>query len=94
MSQYVVVPPSVHPDTGRRYAIFGEGGGQRVADEFGVPLLGQIPLEMQIREGGDAGVPVTVGHPDSEQAKAFRSIATAAVARVQAVAGPALPDLR
>ncbi len=84
----------IAPDTGRRYAIFGEGGGQRVADEFGVPLLGQIPLEMQIREGGDAGVPVTVGHPDSEQAKAFRSIATAAVARVQAVAGPALPDLR
>ena len=84
----------IAPDTGRRYGIFGEGGGQRVADEFGVPLLGQIPLEMQTREGGDAGVPVTVGHPDSAQSKAFRSIATAAVARVQAVAELKLPDLR
>jgi len=84
----------IAPDTGRRYGIFGEGGGQRVADEFGVPLLGQIPLEMQTREGGDAGVPVTVGHPDSAQAEAFRSIASAAVARVQAVAGLKLPDLR
>ena len=84
----------VAPDTGRRYGIFGEGGGQRVADEFGVPLLGQVPLEMQTREGGDAGVPVTVGHPDSAQAKAYRSIASAAVARVQAVAGLKLPDLR
>jgi ATP-binding protein involved in chromosome partitioning len=84
----------IAPDTGRRYGIFGEGGGQRVADEFGVPLLGQIPLEMQTREGGDAGVPVTVGHPDSAQAKAFRSIATAAIARVQEMAGLKLPDLR
>ena len=41
-----------------------------------------------------AGVPVTVGHPDSAQAKAFRSVASAAVARVQAVAGLKLPDLR
>jgi ATP-binding protein involved in chromosome partitioning len=84
----------IAPDTGRRYGIFGEGGGQRVADEFGVPLLGQIPLEMQTREGGDAGVPVTVGHPDSAQAKAFRSIATAAIARVREMAGLKLPDLR
>jgi ATP-binding protein involved in chromosome partitioning len=84
----------IAPDTGRRYPVFGEGGGQRVAEEFGVPLLGQIPLEMETRAGGDAGVPITVGQPDSAQAKAFRSIASAAVARVQAVAGLKLPDLR
>jgi ATP-binding protein involved in chromosome partitioning len=84
----------IAPDTGRRYAIFGEGGGQRVADEFGVPLLGQIPLEMETREGGDAGIPVTVGHPDSAQAQAFRKIAAAAVARVDAVAALKLPDIR
>src|SRR5512138_1719871 len=69
----------IAPDTGRRYGIFGEGGGQRVAEEFGVPLLGQIPLEMETRAGGDAGVPITVGQPDSAQAQAFRSIAAAAV---------------
>src|SRR5229473_2114249 len=84
----------IAPDTGRRYGIFGEGGGQRVADEFGVPLLGQIPLEMETREGGDSGVPITVGRPDSAQAQAFRKIAAAAVARVDAVAALKLPDLR
>jgi ATP-binding protein involved in chromosome partitioning len=83
----------VAPDTGRRYAIFGEGGGQRVADEFGVPLLGQIPLEMETREGGDAGVPITVGRPDSAQAQAFRKIAAAVVARVNAVAALKLPSI-
>jgi ATP-binding protein involved in chromosome partitioning len=81
------------PDTGRRYPIFGEGGGQRVAEEFGVPLLGQIPLEMETREGGDAGVPITVGRPDSAQAEAFRKIAEAAAARVQAVAALKLPRI-
>jgi len=83
----------VAPDTGRRYGIFGEGGGQRVADEFGVPLLGQIPLEMETREGGDAGVPITVGQPDSAQAQAFRTIAAAAAARVEAVAALKLPSI-
>ncbi|HKA63563.1 MAG TPA: Mrp/NBP35 family ATP-binding protein [Methylomirabilota bacterium] len=83
----------VAPDTGRRYGIFGEGGGQRVADEFGVPLLGQIPLEMETREGGDAGVPITVGKPDSAQAQAFRAIAAAAAARVEAVAALKLPSI-
>ena len=83
----------IAPDTGRRYDIFGEGGGQRVADEFGVPLLGQIPLEMETREGGDAGVPITVGKPDSAQAQAFRKIATAATARVEAVAALKLPSI-
>jgi len=83
----------IAPDTGRRYAIFGEGGGQRVADEFGVPLLGQIPLEMETREGGDAGVPITVGRPDSAQAQAFRKIAAAAAARVDAVAALKLPSI-
>jgi len=72
---------------------FGEGGGQRVADEFGVPLLGQIPLEMETREGGDAGVPITVGQPDSAQAQAFRTIAAAAAARVEAVAALKLPSI-
>jgi ATP-binding protein involved in chromosome partitioning len=83
----------IAPDTGRRYPIFGEGGGQRVADEFGVPLLGQIPLEMETREGGDAGVPITVGRPDSAQAQAFRKIAAAAAARVEAVAALKLPSI-
>jgi ATP-binding protein involved in chromosome partitioning len=84
----------IAPDTGRRYGIFGEGGGQRVAEEFGVPLLGQIPLEMETREGGDAGVPITVGRPGGAQAETFRKIAAAAAARVEAVSALKLPELR
>src|SRR5262249_12851534 len=83
----------VAPDTGKRYAIFGEGGGARVAEEFEVPLLGQIPLEMETRKGGDAGVPIVVGQRDSAQAKAFREIAAAVRARVDAVSGLKLPTI-
>jgi ATP-binding protein involved in chromosome partitioning len=65
----------VAPDTGTRYNIFGEGGGQKLADSYGVALLGQVPLGLEVREGGDSGVPVVVGHPDSPQARAFRKAA-------------------
>ena len=65
----------VAADTGTRYNIFGEGGGQRLADEYGVPFLGAVPLGVQVREGGDRGVPVVVSEPDSPQARAFRSVA-------------------
>jgi ATP-binding protein involved in chromosome partitioning len=81
------------PDTGTKYAIFGEGGGERVAQEFGIPLLGQIPLEMETRRGGDVGMPVAVGQPDSAQARAFREVAAAVVARVDAVSGLKLPTI-
>jgi len=83
----------VAPDTGHRYAIFGEGGGAKVAEEFGAPLLGQIPLEMDTRKGGDAGVPIVVGQPDSAQAKAFRAVAAAVRERVDAVSGLKLPTI-
>ena len=81
------------PDTGARYAIFGEGGGRHVAEEFGVPLLGQIPLEIATREGGDAGMPVVAGRPDSAQAKAFSDVARAVAERVRALAGAGLPTI-
>jgi ATP-binding protein involved in chromosome partitioning len=83
----------VAPDTGKRYAIFGDGGGARIAEEFGVPLLGQIPLEIETRKGGDAGIPVVVGQPDSEQAKAFCDVAAAVRARVDAASGLKLPTI-
>ncbi|SRR6266498_635348 len=65
----------VAPDTGTRYNIFGEGGGRRLADRYGVPFLGAIPLGMEVREGGDKGVPVVVSQPDSPQSQAFRLVA-------------------
>ena len=63
-------------DDGTRYEIFGAGGGKDLADELGVPLLGQLPLVQELREGGDDGKPITVAYPDSEVAKAFQAIAT------------------
>jgi len=66
------VPPDM-PD--KRYDIFGTGGGQQLADEYNIRLLGEVPLGMEVREGGDAGIPVVISNPDSPQAKAFRTAA-------------------
>ena len=62
-------------DDGKRYEIFGSGGGQALADELGVPLLGSLPLVPELREGGDNGNPIVVAYPESEAAKAFQQIA-------------------
>ncbi len=62
-------------DDGKRYEIFGAHGGGQLADELGVPLLGQIPLVPELREGGDTGQPITVADPDGEVAGLFRHIA-------------------
>ncbi len=70
----------IAPDTGTRYNIFGEGGGQQLAARYSVPFLGSIPLGIEVREGGDKGVPVVVSNPDSPQAQAFRKV-TEEVAR-------------
>lgn len=50
----------IAPDTGTRYDIFGSGGGARLAERYNIPLLGQIPLNMDIREGSDSGEPPVV----------------------------------
>jgi len=83
----------IAPDTGAKYAIFGEGGGDRVAEEFGVPLLARIPLEIDTRKGGDAGVPIVVGQPASAQAAAFLALADAVAARLEAVSALKLPTI-
>jgi ATP-binding protein involved in chromosome partitioning len=62
-------------DDGKRYEIFGAGGGQELADELGVPLLGQIPLLLPLREGGDSGRPIAAVDPENEAAAMFRAIA-------------------
>jgi ATP-binding protein involved in chromosome partitioning len=66
------IPPDM-PD--KRYNIFGEGGGRKLADEYNVPFLGEVPLGIEVRESGDKGVPVVISDPDSPQAKAFRRVA-------------------
>ncbi len=65
----------VCPHCGERTSIFGEGGGAEAAHTLGVPLLGQIPLEPHLREGGDAGMPIVVRDPDSPAASALREAA-------------------
>ncbi|RLE19115.1 MAG: sodium:proton antiporter [Actinobacteria bacterium] len=62
-------------DDKKRYEIFGSGGGQELADELGVPLLGQLPLVPALREGGDNGRPITAVDPESESARIFQEIA-------------------
>ena len=82
-------PPDL-PD--RRYRIFGEGGGRRVAEELGVELLGEIPIDPRIVEGGDKGVPILVGAPDSEAARIFRELA-GRIARRLAVLAEQTPPI-
>ena len=62
-------------DDGKRYELFGAGGGQELAERVDVPLLGQIPLVPELREGSDSGRPITAVAPDSEAALAFTAIA-------------------
>ncbi len=61
---------------GQRVEIFGHGGGEAEARRQGIPFLGEVPLFIEIREGGDAGLPVTVSAPDSAPSRAFLEIAT------------------
>jgi ATP-binding protein involved in chromosome partitioning len=70
------------PGHTERYHLFGAGGGARIEREFGVPLLGQIPLEMPVREGGDQGTPVVVAAPESAAAQALLAIAAKVAQRV------------
>jgi len=77
------IPPDM-PD--KKYDIFGSGGGEKTAQELGVPLLGCVPLEMPVREGGDAGVPIVVDKPESASAKALFAIASQIAAKVSIAA--------
>jgi ATP-binding protein involved in chromosome partitioning len=61
--------------SGKRQYIFGQGGGQQVASALESDLLGQVPLDVQIRIGSDQGIPVVISNPDCEASKAFFSIA-------------------
>jgi len=62
-------------DDGKAYELFGAGGGQELADQLEVPLLGQVPLVPQLREGADEGRPIVVTHPDDEASLAFTRLA-------------------
>jgi ATP-binding protein involved in chromosome partitioning len=63
------------PKCGARSDIFGHGGARHEAERLGVPFLGEIPLDMSIRETSDAGLPIVASQPDSPHAEAYRAIA-------------------
>lgn len=65
----------IAPDTGARYDIFGHGGAKAEAERIGVPFLGEVPLDMDVRAYSDAGTPITVQEPESKHAQIYRDIA-------------------
>ena len=77
------VPPDM-PD--KKYAIFGTDGGEKAAAELGVTLLGKVPLEMPVREGGDNGLPIVLAAPKSASAVALMNIAKQAAAKISVAA--------
>jgi len=77
------IPPDM-PD--RQYDLFGSGGGEKASKELNVPLLGCVPLEISLREGGDVGIPIVVSAPDSASAKALTAIAKQIAGKVSMAA--------
>jgi ATP-binding protein involved in chromosome partitioning len=83
----------VCPNCQHEADIFGHGGGEQMAADLGIPFLGRIPIYQPIREGGDTGVPLVVGEPDSPAARAFIAVAEQTAARVSiaSYSKPAIP---
>jgi ATP-binding protein involved in chromosome partitioning len=72
------------PKCGRRDFLFGEGGGERIANDFEVPLLGRLPLLTELRVAGDAGTPIVIGSPDHPVSVTFLEIARRVLEEVAA----------
>jgi ATP-binding protein involved in chromosome partitioning len=73
------------PHCGERTEIFSYGGGRKAAEQWGLPFLGEIPLNPDIRFGGDNGTPIVIGKPDSPESKVFHDLAKQVAARVSVV---------
>jgi ATP-binding protein involved in chromosome partitioning len=83
--------------TGERYTIFGEGGGQLLADDLDVPLLGKVPLQEELRIGADTGVPLVLSDPDAPASQAIlhaaRGLIAATPQELAVLQPPARPDI-
>jgi len=77
------IPPDM---SDRTYDLFGSGGGQKTSSELNVPLIGCVPLEIPVREGGDSGIPIVVSQSESASAKALTEIARQIAAKVSVAA--------
>jgi ATP-binding protein involved in chromosome partitioning len=80
---------------GHAEAIFGEGGGRQMAAQYGVDLLGELPLDIRIREQTDGGRPTVVAEPDGDLARAYRDMARRTAARLSraGIAAGAFPSI-
>lgn len=81
-------------DDGKRYDIFRAGGGQRLATEIGVPLLGELPIDPRVAECGDTGEPMVRRHPDSPVAKAYQKLAERVIAEMSGAPSAPLPEVQ
>ena len=83
------------PHCHERTDVFGNAGGGRISEEYGVPLLARIPLEPETRIAGDEGAPITIRRPDSTQAQLFKTLARDVTRRLEEL-GPlsSLPTIR
>jgi ATP-binding protein involved in chromosome partitioning len=75
------------PNCGHRSEIFAHGGARRTAEELGCDFLGELPLNIAIRETSDGGAPIVASQPDSEEAKAYRAIAAKVAEKLDREAG-------
>ncbi|MCS7043516.1 MAG: Mrp/NBP35 family ATP-binding protein [Bryobacteraceae bacterium] len=73
------------PETGQKLDVFGQGGGRRTAEAMGVPFLGELPLNPQVRLGGDTGRPVALAGPDDPHAAPFYDLARRVIDRVESL---------
>jgi ATP-binding protein involved in chromosome partitioning len=73
----------VCPCCGTTYDLFGSGGGEKLSQAAGIPLLGKVPLEVQVREGGDQGAPIVVSAPDSGAGAALQNVVTRVVEELE-----------
>lgn len=76
-----------NPETGKPIAVFGTGGGARLAEMCNLPLIGQVPLDPRIQEGGDTGRPIVDAEPTSRAAKELEAIAQRVVERLVSIYG-------
>jgi ATP-binding protein involved in chromosome partitioning len=67
---------------GERTEIFGQGGGERLAKDMGIPYLGDVPIDARVRSGGDEGKPILIAYPESPAATALRTVAKKVAAQI------------
>ncbi len=81
------------PHCGERSDIFGHGGGERMSAQYGIELLGQVPLDLVIRQQADSGTPTVAAEPDSERSAIYRDIARRAAARLAYAPAESFPEI-